>query len=153
MSYKGKFTPKNPDKYSGDSTNIIYRSLWERKFMTFCDNSANIVKWASEEIAIPYLSPVDKKYHRYFVDFIIQVKEKNGTMQTYMVEIKPERKCKEPTKKKKVTKGYLQDIVEWQINKSKWAFAEEFANKRNWKFKIITERELFGGKEEPTTHE
>ena len=120
--------------------------------MTFCDNTENIIKWASEELPIPYISPVDKKYHRYFVDFIIEVKEKNGTVQTYLVEIKPHRKCSEPVKKKKVTKGYLHEIVEWQINKSKWAFAEQFANKRNWKFKIITEKELFGGKE-PTTDE
>ncbi len=151
MSYKGKFKPKNPSKYRGDPTNIVYRSLWERKFMTFCDNTDNIIKWASEELPIPYISPVDKKYHRYFVDFIIEVKEKDGTIQTYMVEIKPHRKCSEPAKKKKITKGYLQEVVEWQINKSKWAFAEEYAKKRNWKFKIITEKELFGGKEPTET--
>lgn len=116
--------------------------------MVFCDTSSNIIKWASEEIAIPYLSPVDKRYHRYFVDFLIQVKEKDGNEQTYIVEIKPDKKCKEPNKNKKVTKKYLQEIVEWQINKSKWAFAEEFANKRNWKFKIITEKELFGGQKQ-----
>lgn len=148
MSYKGIFKPSNPSKYMGDHTNIIYRSLWERKFMVFCDTSSNIIKWASEEIAIPYLSPVDKRYHRYFVDFLIQVKEKDGNEQTYIVEIKPDKKCKEPNKNKKVTKKYLQEIVEWQINKSKWAFAEEFANKRNWKFKIITEKELFGGQKQ-----
>lgn len=148
MSYKGIFKPSNPSKYMGDHTNIIYRSLWERKFMVFCDTSSNIIKWASEEIAIPYLSPVDKRYHRYFVDFLIQVKEKDGNVQTYIIEIKPDKKCKEPNKNKKVTKKYLQEIVEWQINKSKWAFAEEFANKRNWKFKIITEKELFGGQKQ-----
>lgn len=148
MSYKGKFKPTNPSKYNGDHSNIVYRSLWERKFMTFCDTSSNVLRWASEEIPIPYISPVDKKYHRYFVDFVIEVKEKDGSVQTYMVEIKPQRKCKEPLKKKKITKGYLQEIVEWEINKSKWAFAEQYANKRNWKFKIITEKELFGKKQE-----
>ena len=151
MSYKGKFKPKYPNKYRGDPTNIVYRSLWERKFMTFCDNSSTITNWSSEELAIPQLSPVDKKYHRYFVDFVIEVVEKDGTTQTYLVEIKPHKKCAEPIKKQKITKKYLQEVVEWQINKSKWAFAEQFAVKRNWKFKIITERELFGGKEQPTT--
>ena len=66
MAYKGKFKPKNPSKYIGDPTNIVYRSLWERRFMIYCDNEDNILSWGSEEVVIPYVSPIDNKVHRYY---------------------------------------------------------------------------------------
>ena len=72
MSYKGKFHPTNTKKYRGDVHNIIYRSLWERKFMVYCDKNPDIVEWGSEEIIIPYMSPLDRKRHRYFPDFYIK---------------------------------------------------------------------------------
>ena len=59
MSYKGRYRPSNPKKYKGNPSNIVYRSLWERKFMVYCDNHTKILEWGSEEIIIPYLSPVD----------------------------------------------------------------------------------------------
>jgi hypothetical protein len=101
MSYKGIFKPKNPSKYIGDHTNIIYRSLWERKFMVFCDNNSNVIKWCSEEIAIPYLSPVDGKYHRYFVDFLVEMETKTGK-EVFLIEIKPKRQCVEPKRGKRI---------------------------------------------------
>ena len=58
MSYSGKYRPKNPTKYKGDPTNVIYRSLWERKFMMYCDTNDKILEWGSEEFAIPYRDPV-----------------------------------------------------------------------------------------------
>ena len=66
MSYKGKFRPTNRTKYKGDPDNIIYRSLWERQVMKDLDLNVNVVEWASEEIVIPYRSPIDGKMHRYF---------------------------------------------------------------------------------------
>ena len=80
MSYKGKYQPTNPQKYRGDYSNIIYRSLWERKFMKYCDLNENILEWGSEEIALPYRSPIDNKIHKYFPDFYIKVKESNGAI-------------------------------------------------------------------------
>ena len=77
MSYKGKFRPKNPKKYKGDPTNIIYRSLLERRFMVYCDDTSAIIKWASEEIIIPYVNPITGRVHRYFPDFYIKYKNKN----------------------------------------------------------------------------
>ena len=53
MSYKGHYNPTNPQKYKGNSSNIIYRSLWERKFMVYCDTNSFILEWGSEEIIIP----------------------------------------------------------------------------------------------------
>ena len=61
MSYSGKFKPKNYKKYKGDPTKIFYRSLWERRFMVYCDNNDKIIEWGSEELIIPYRSPLDKK--------------------------------------------------------------------------------------------
>ena len=89
MSYKGKYQPSNPKKYKGDPTNIIYRSLWERKFMVYCDSNQNILEWGSEELALPYRSPIDNKIHRYFPDFYIKVKESTGQIKKYLIEIKP----------------------------------------------------------------
>ena len=89
MSYKGKYKPQNPQKYIGDVNNIIYRSLWERRFMVFCDATDAILKWSSEEIIIPYYFPIDKKVHKYFVDFVVQMKDKDNNIKTYLIEIKP----------------------------------------------------------------
>ena len=89
MAYKGKFRPSVPKKYKGDYTNIIYRSLWELKFMKYCDSNKNILEWGSEEFFIPYLSPIDNRAHRYFPDFYIKVRESNGQIKKYVIEIKP----------------------------------------------------------------
>ena len=74
MAYKGLYKIKNLSKYKGNPAKVTYRSLWERKFMVYCDNNPNILKWSSEEIIIPYRSPIDKRIHRYFPDFWIQIK-------------------------------------------------------------------------------
>lgn len=143
MSYKGKYKPENPTKYVGNINTIIYRSLLERRFMVFCDRNPNILKWASEEMFVPYISPIDNKVHRYYVDFIIEVKEKNDEIKTYLIEIKPERQCKKPENtEKKSKRTFLKELKNWAINNSKWKAAEEFANKQNWSFKIITEKNL-----------
>ena len=100
MSYKGKYKPSYPKKYKGDPTNIIYRSLWERKFMVYCDNNVNVLEWHSEELAIPYRSPIDNKVHRYFPDFFIKYKDVNGRLRSSLIEIKPIRQCSPPPKPK-----------------------------------------------------
>ena len=87
MSYKGKFKPSFPEKYVGNPTNIIYRSLWELKFLKYCDTNENILEYASEELAIPYRSPVDGKIHKYFPDVYIKVKEPDGSIKKYLIEI------------------------------------------------------------------
>ena len=98
MSYSGKFKPKNYKKYKGDPTKIYYRSLWERRFMVYCDNNPNIIEWGSEEIIIPYISPLDNRPHRYFPDFYIKVRETNGKVKRYIIEIKPQKQTIMPKK-------------------------------------------------------
>ena len=142
MSYKGKYHPSYPRKYKGDPTNIIYRSLWERKFMVYCDKNDNILEWASEEIAIPYRSPVDNRVHRYFPDFYMKVKERNGRIERYVIEVKPAKQTKPPVKPKRQTKGYIREAYEYAKNQAKWKMAREFCADRQWEFKVVTEKEL-----------
>ena len=142
MSYKGKYSPINPKKYKGNHNNIIYRSLWERKFMKYCDTTVNILEWGSEEIIVGYISPLDNRPHRYFPDFYIKVKESMGQIKTYLIEIKPKKQTVEPEKKKRVTKGYLYEVMEYAKNQAKWSAAREFCKDNGWEFKILTETEL-----------
>ena len=142
MSYKGKFKPSHPEKYNGNPTNIIYRSLWERKFMIYCDTNERILEWQSEEKAIPYRSPLDGKIHRYFPDFLIKVKESDGTIKKYMIEIKPSKQTVPPTKPQRQTKKYLYEAYEYAKNQAKWRAAKEFCEDRQWEFKVLTEDEL-----------
>ena len=142
MSYKGRYRPSNPKKYKGDSSNIIYRSLWERKFMVYCDNQTKILEWGSEEIVLPYRSPIDNKVHRYYPDFYIKVRESNGKIKRYIIEIKPEKQTVEPNMKKRKTKGYIYEVYEYAKNQAKWKAAEEFCKDRMWEFKVLTEDEL-----------
>lgn len=142
MSYKGRYIPTNRKKYIGNSQKIIYRSLWERKFMVYCDSNSSIVAWASEEIAIPYLSPLDGKIHRYFPDFFIKVKQKDNKIKNIIIEVKPKIQCSPPKIPKKKTKKYLQEVRTWSINEAKWKAAQKYCEGRDFQFQIITEKEL-----------
>lgn len=142
MSYKGKYQPSFPKKYKGDPTNIIYRSLWERKFMRYCDLSENILEWGSEEIFVWYKSPIDSKPHRYFPDFYVKVKESTGQIKKYIIEIKPEKQTSPPSKPKRQTKGYIREAYEYARNMAKWEAAKEWCLDRGYEFKIFTEKEL-----------
>ena len=142
MSYKGKYQPSYPKKYKGDHNNIIYRSLWERKFMVYCDKNENILEWGSEEVVVPYRSPIDNRYHRYFPDFYIKVRESTGKITKMIVEIKPYKQCIEPKVQKKKTKGYIYEVMEYAKNQAKWSAAKEWCLDRGYEFKVLTENEL-----------
>ena len=142
MAYRGKYQPSFPKKYKGDHTNIIYRSLWERKFMVYCDKNENILEWGSEEIAFPYRSPVDNRVHRYFPDFYIKVRESNGSIKKMIVEIKPYKQTVEPKVKKRKTRGYIFEVVEYAKNQAKWSAAKEWCLDHGYEFKVLTENEL-----------
>lgn len=145
MAYKGKYKPINPHKYKGNPTNIIYRSLWERRFMVYCDTNDNIKKWSSEEITVPYRSPIDRKLHRYYPDFYIEVEKNNGLIEKILVEVKPKKQTKPPTNTKN-SKRYLEEVKTWSVNKSKWEAAILYCEKRKWTFKILTEDQLLSNK-------
>lgn len=139
---KGKYKPKNPAKYKGDPTTIVYRSSWELKFMSYIDTHTDVVEWGSEEFAIPYRSPIDGKVHRYFPDFLVKKRTPQGTTETVVVEIKPSKETNPPVIQSKPTKQYLREVYTWGINSAKWKAAEEYCLDRNWKFIIMTEFDL-----------
>jgi hypothetical protein len=141
MSYSGKYLPSNPKKYKGNYNNIIYRSLWERKFMVYCDLNAHILEWSSEEIVIPYRSPLDGKVHRYYPDFYVKIKTLDE-VKVYIVEVKPLRQTLEPKPPKRKTKQYLNEVFAYTKNQAKWKAAREWCADRRYEFKIITEVEL-----------
>ena len=141
--YKGRFKIKNPQKYKGNPTNIIYRSLMELRFMKWCDKSEKVLKWNSEEVVIPYISPMDKKKHRYFPDFLIQT-NKGWTL----IEVKPQVQTKPPKKllvekltpKKK--RRYVNAVQTWLVNEAKWKAAQKVCDNKGWKFQLMTEKQL-----------
>lgn len=141
MAYKGFFKPKNPKKYKGDPTNIVYRSRWESFFMSKLDLNDNVITWASEELAIPYRSPLDGRIHRYFPDFYVKSKNPDGTVSELLIEIKPFKETVEP-KQNKNRNRYLTEVKTYVINQTKWNYARAFCEKRGWSFIIVTEREL-----------
>jgi hypothetical protein len=138
MAYKGKWKPTNIGKYEGNALNITYRSLWERQAFKWCDQNPEIVKWSSEEVVVPYVSVTDNKHHRYFPDLKIQYS--NG--KTILVEIKPKRQTKPPNPKRKKTRKYIKEVYAYGMNISKWEYANQFAEARNWEFEIWTEDTL-----------
>jgi len=141
MAYKGKYIPKNPEKYKGNSDNIIWRSTWEARVMKQLDENPNVLWWGSEELFIRYYNPIDNKIHRYFPDFVVKVKRKDETVMTYLLEVKPEAQTKPPKQKRK-TKRFLEESKTYVINQSKWKAATEFCKDHGWQFKVLTEKDL-----------
>lgn len=139
MAYSGRYVPKNIKKYRGNPDKVYYRSLWERNFMVYCDNTSAILEWGSEEVIIPYISPLDGRRHRYFPDFYIKVKQADGSIKKIIIEVKPKKQCKPPSVPKRKTKRFINEVRTWGVNKAKWEAAIEWCNDRGMEFKILTE--------------
>ena len=137
-SYKGLYKPTHPKKYVGDHRKIVYRSLLERRFMRYCDLNQDILFWASEELPIRYFNPIDKKYHRYFPDFVV----KTSKQKKYMIEVKPSRQIGKPKPGKKKTKSYMRESFEYIKNQAKWQAAKSYCEDNGLEFKIISEKDL-----------
>ena len=142
MAYSGRFRPINIKKYRGDYRNIIYRSSWEKVFMSYCDKNENVIEWGSEEVIIPYRSPLDNRLHRYFPDFYVKVRDKSEVPKKYIIEIKPKRQCTEPKIQKTKNRKYVREVMEYAKNQAKWGAAKEFCKDRMMEFKILTEDNL-----------
>ncbi len=142
MAYRGRYIPSKPRKYKGDPDKIIYRSLWERKFMVYCDRNDAILEWGSEEIIIPYVSPLDGRRHRYFPDFYVKVKQKDNSIKKLLIEVKPKAQCGPPKTPKRKSPRFVQEVRTWGVNRAKWEAAIEWCNDRQMEFKILTEDHL-----------
>ena len=134
---QGKFKPANPKKYVGKVDEICYRSGWEFSYMMKLDHDPDVISWSSEELSIPYKSPVDKRMHRYFPDFIVRRKDRK----VYIIEIKPAVQTRVP-KQSKNRKKMLNESATYAINQAKWKAAEEFCHRNGFIFQILTEKEL-----------
>jgi len=144
MPYKTKYIPKNSTKYIGDVDKIICRSLWERKFCKFLDENQNVIRWSFETLKIPYVSSIDNKVHVYLPDFIVEKQNKDGIIETLVVEIKPFKQTQKPSAgKRKSKKSLINENITYTINTNKWEAAKKFCQKHSWKFVILTEKELF----------
>ena len=136
MAYSGYYKVKNINKYKGDFTKVIYRSLWEKSVFAWCDSNPKVKYWSSEEIIVPYYYEADKKYHRYFPDLKVVMEDK-----TLLIEIKPEKETVPPTGPKR-TKKYINEGFTYIKNMNKWKAASEYCKDRGWEFQIWTEKTL-----------
>ena len=140
---QGIFAPKNQGKFMG--TKATYRSGLELKFFRFCDDSPNVLKWGSENVVVPYRSPLDNKLHNYYVDNLVVIKE-GQEIKKYLVEIKPYKQTKKPQTKYRKKQHLLYEQKAYITNQAKWAAAREYCKKSGFTFIIITEKELYSKK-------
>jgi len=156
MAYKSRYRPSNPQKYNGDPTKIVSRSLWERDVMYHLDHNPNVLKWSSEEVIVPYISPLDSKMHRYFVDFWIRIRLPDGTIKESLIEVKPQKETVEPkkpaTKSSTSSRRYAKQAAKYMVNEAKWIAAQEFCESTGMEFKIMTEYDIYGPKGKKYTH-
>lgn len=138
-----KFRPKNVDKYIGDYTKILSRSMWEIKLMKWCDNNPSVLKWNSEDVVIPYWSTADGKMRDYHVDFMVHYKTIAGTVKTILIEVKPYSQTIPPLKgKRKKQETYLNEMYTYQVNQDKWKTAKKWANDNGMDFIVMDEFDL-----------
>lgn len=142
-SYKGFFKPKNKNKYIGNVKKIVYRSSLELRFMNYLDQHPDIISWSSEEFSIPYVSPVDDKIHRYFPDFLVKKRNKDGIEEKLVIEIKPRVHINPPDATKiKSKKRLIEETIRYSVNQAKWEAAERFCKDHSMKFVILHEENL-----------
>lgn len=139
---QGTYTPIHKEKYKGN-TDPVYRSSLEKQFFYFFDTDANVIAWASESVVVPYFSSIDNKVHKYYIDLIAAIKDKDGNINKYLIELKPHSQTQPPlssdTKKRSTV---LYENLMWHKNQSKWKAASEYAAKKGMKFIVLTEKYL-----------
>jgi len=144
--YSGQYIPQNPDKYSGDVSDIIYRSKWEYNFCYYCDNENKIKKWACENIKIPYSVMTNGRHSikNYIPDFWIKIEKSDGESEELIIEIKPQKELEEPIEPKKHTvkslENYEYSLKTYIKNLNKWDAAEKYCKKRGISFCVLTEK-------------
>lgn len=137
MPYQGIFIPQHPEKYLGNASNIVYRSSWERRFFVYCDTHPGIRRWASEEIVIPYVSPLDQRTHRYYPDIWLETQTPTGP-KAFLIEIKPKAQTELRPHTRK-TKKLLREAAIVAVNHAKWDAARKVCATHNWTFLVVTE--------------
>lgn len=141
---QGKFVPTEIHKYKGNPNNIFFRSLWEYHLFQWLDKSKSVIEWGSETVVVPYVSPIDKKLHRYYIDLYAKIIDKDGVVRKYLIEVKPYKETVKPKTLNENSAKYNKSIIRFYQNLAKWQAASEFAEKNGMKFILLTERELYG---------
>lgn len=145
MAYKGNFKPLHPEKYVGDVKNITYRSSWELKVMMVLDRTPAVEAWNSEGLAIPYFDPAHGKtgkFRRYYPDFLIKLRDKNGKLKTWLIEVKPAHEMAPPEVKGKKKRKLLREASTFITNQAKWRAAQTFCEQQGWGFRVMNEHDL-----------
>lgn len=137
---QGYYNPKHPEKYVGDVSKIRYMSSWELQAHRFFDNNTRVLRWSSEEIAIPYLKPTDNRVHKYYPDYWVEYVNREGEIVQEIIEVKPAQQTRLP---KTNSKHRLYEQLTYAVNQSKWAACQQWCNARGMKFRIVTEHSLF----------
>lgn len=145
---QGYFKPQNPQKYIGDPSKIIYRSMWEKRFATYCDTNENVIAWSSENVQVPYLNPVDQVVKPYNLDFYLKVRQADGTEKQFIAEVKPSKKLLKPELpttrvNEKRLNAHIEQMKEYAVNMYKFEAAKRWAKARGWEFILVTEKFLF----------
>lgn len=155
---KGYYELKHPEKYKGKSA-PYYKSSYEWRMMYWCDLNNRVKEWSYEPFPIPYVftvprdapmwmqNLVDHQQHNYYIDFVAKIVENDGKVYTYLLEIKPFGQTIMPAEPKKKTKKSLEkffgNMKEYIKNKTKWEAARTYSNKHEFKFVVLTERDIF----------
>ena len=138
---QGVYKPVNSHKYVG-AKHPRYLSSWELKFFKWCDRNPHVEKWSSESVCLPYVSPVDGKMHRYFVDNTVHIREGDNTVK-YLIEIKPHKQTRAPsTHGNKRRSTLIHEHATWSVNQAKWEAAEIWAKENGYIFQIVTEKDF-----------
>ena len=115
-------------------------NVYERRY---CDLREDIQSWQSEEKVVWYFDPVTKKKRRYFPDFIVNYKRKDGVLVTEMIEVKPLKQVQGPPQNpKRKTKAWVNAVHTYITNQAKWEAATKYCEDRGWNFRLVTEKEL-----------
>ena len=110
--------------------------------MRWCDMNESVLEWGSEEVVVPYRSPLDNQMHRYFVDFYIKLNTKSNGIKKYLIEVKPFRFTQEPVIPKRKTQRFISEVKQWGVNQSKWKAASAYAKTTGAEFMLVTEKDL-----------
>ena len=113
-----------------------------KKFKLSADDNDKIIEWGSEEIVIPYRSPVDKRVHRYFPDFYVKYVNKDKQTVREIIEVKPYKQLFPPKNPNRRTKRYLTEVTTYMVNQAKFKAAQEYCDDRKYVFRILTEKEI-----------
>ena len=136
---QGVYTVMNPAKYVGSSA-PKFRSSWENNFFRFLDTHPGILQWASESVRIPYRHPLTGRPATYIPDLLIQYVDKGNSVKVELIEIKPSSQTSLQEAKSK------HDKLHAVVNQAKWAAAHAWCKSQGITFRVVTEREIFGGK-------